>query len=459
MNTIIENDVKYIVKHTDQIQIEFNPNACINELHQSLEDTGIELLIYSVSPTDFEFSVVYPKGIIMRCLSKHDEMCANSRKNGYTSLVLFRRPGTRLCIRLDEHIKPNDFSGFANNPIVVHYDEESKFRLSGEQYWQFFRGEEYRQTVMTQPNTVPDSLIALMGVVDADDPESAQDIKRLTGQANYAKFRIEEFMKNPMSSQLRDTLHSYLHTIGYFIGNLQQAKVRARRKPVLEDLRKNFLIEHLSQLISSNEMNILNQKATQRAIEQIKVLYPDNVNDTTLHTSADSLMKELEKYPFHETLHTIFEEETPTKIPMNPCAKCQGRSQTRSIKHNKATTRWTVECINCGNTLSRSLWQVRGHGAVALWNKHNPCDSTTLEQVPFLEFDGLTRQKVKAKIIEVNKYVTTKGEYIKALECESTSSQRVWLNKQKAKLDYLSNLLTHARAVLGHQNYLSSGND
>lgn len=454
----IEIGVKYIAKHTDQIQIELASQACEKELYQSLDDTGIEFLIYSVSPTDYEFSVVYPEGIVIHSLSDDDDKRFNSRSDGYTSLVLFRRIGTRICIRLDEHTTLKDFSRFAKNPIIFQYEEESKFRLSSEQCWQFYRGEEYRQTIMTQPNTVPDSLIALMGVVDCNDPESALDIKRLKGQANYAKFRIEEFMKNPMSSQLRDTLHSYLHTIGYFIGNLQQAKVRTRRKPVLEDLRKDYLIDHLSQLISSKEMSMLNQKATESAVKRIKELYPDTANEISA-VSSDSIMKQLVKYPFHKDISIIFDSKVQTNIPMNPCSKCQGRSQIKPIKHNNNSTRWTVECVKCENALERSNWQARGHGAVAIWNKNNPCDNSTLNKVPFLELDGLTRQEVKEKLAAMNKYADIKGEHIKALERESTPSQRVWLNKQKGQLAYLSNLLIHGRAVLSHQNFLTSGHD
>ncbi len=449
-----------VAKHTDQIQIEFDIKSSETELLKSLEDTGVEILIHSTSPLDYEFSVVYPEGISVNIVSD-DSVKANSWNDLYTSLLISRRPGTRICVRLDESATIHDLSSLSDNPIIIQYTEEGKFRISGEKHWQFNRGEEYRQTIMTEPNTIPDSINALMGVLDSDDPATAQDIKRLKGQANYAKFRIEEFMKVPMSSQLRDTLYSYIHTLGYFIGNLQQATIRTRRKPVLDDLRKDYLIEHLSQLISKDEMSILNQKATASAIDKIKELYPDNATITSSPTSS-SIAEKLVQWSFHPDISAIFEDDSQCKIPMNPCAKskCHGRSQVKAIRNtNNTGTRWTVECVKCGNTLDRNHWQARGHGAVAMWNKTNPCDTSTLDKVPFLNLGKLTKKEAKEKVAEVGKYTDVKNEHIKALERESTPSQRVWLNKQKAQLAYLINLLTHARAVIAHQNYLSNGND
>lgn len=447
---------KYIAKHTDQIQITLEPGAEESKLYKSLEDTGIEFLIHTISSTDCEFSVVYPKGISIKLLSE-DSSLFDSWDNDYTSLTLSRRSGTRICIRLEEGTPFGEFTGFEKRPILLKNISDGKFRLSGERHWQFYRGEEYRQTLMTEPNTIPDSLNALAGVVDCEPPSTANDAKRLKGQANYAMFRIKEYMKIPMSSQVRDTLNSYVHTIGYFIGDLQQAVVRARRKPVLDDLRKDYLVEQLSKLISKNEMNELNQKATAQAMKKIKELYPDNVKIDPVK-SADDILKELKALSTHKYLSAIFDDNSNSALPMNPCSDCGGRSQVRSIKNSESkATRWTVECVKCNKALDRNLWQGHGHGAVALWNKANPCDSTTLKDVPFLALGNLTKKEAKVRISEASQYMDKKSEHIKALERESTPSQRVWLNKQKGRLAFLSNLLTHARAVLAHQNYLTSG--
>lgn len=456
---IIQFGTIYLAKDTDQIQVRLDAKSIESNVYKSLEDAGVEFLIHSTSSSDCEFSVVYPEGIYVRLLPQDDRAIVNTSSTDYTSLVLSRRAGTRICVRLEETATKEDFARFIDNPILLERTVEGKFRISGERIWQFNRGEEYRQTLMTEPNTVPDSLNALMGVVDCDDPLSSHDIKRLKGQANYAKFRIEEYMKVPMSSQLRDTLHSYLHTLGHFIGNLQQAHLRTRRQPVLDDLRKDYLITHLSQLISKSEMSALNQKATASAIEQLKKLYPDNTTTSNVIT-ADAILKRLSEWPFHSAISAIFESKTSNNLPINPCSKCNGHSQVKAIKNtNSAATRWMVECNDCGSTLDRNYWQGRGHGAVAMWNKTNPCNSSTLDDVPFLQLKGLTRKEAKEKLNEVNKYTDVKNEHIKALENESTPSQRVWLNKQKSQLAFLMNLLIHARAVLAHQNFLTNGND
>ena len=455
----VQFGVKYTLQNINQVQIELSNTLTKKEVFESLKDTGIEFLIYSTSSVDCELSAIFPDGIAVSLVDENDDTKTNSFTDSYTSLLLSRRPGTRICIRLDESATYEEFARFEEKPIVLQHAEEGKFRLSSEQIWQFNRGEEYRQTIMTTPNSIPDSIKALMGVIDCDDPLDSQDIKRLNGQANYAKFRIEEYMKVAMSSQTRDTLHSYIHTLGLFIGNLKQANLRARRIPVLEDLRKDFLIEELTRMISKTDMSILKQNATAAAMKKMQELYPDHANKAEV-ISADTIEKKLTAWPFHEAISKIFTSNTSTTLPINPCSKCKSQAQIKPIKNNNKTgTRWMVQCMECDNALNRNHWQSRGHGAVAIWNKTNPCDSTTLDNVPFLELANLTRKEAKAKILEVSKYMDVKNEHIKAIESESTPSQRVWLNKQKSQLAYLSNVLTHARAVLSHQNLLSSGND
>lgn len=336
----------------------------------------------------------------------------------------------------------DDFADVWKSGMYLFFYGDNEFYIHAPRNIDISQNGKPLKNKLTVIDEIPTPLLALVDSIYACEPKDAEEANAWIAKTDNAKERLSELRNSSVPKIIVDELEYHIIQLDAVSKQLHSTKRRLRKQPVFEAIKKNHLIQLLSEFIEENHgsscVRNLEIKALQLASQSNKPVTPNHA----------IIFEKIKAHHLHSLLYQVFKDPSSAHIPVHKCHKCNGRWKMNQSVHSKSNAkRFHIECLGCG-FVSDTPYSKNGHGAVLAWNRANPDTRRSYKDITFLGLKYLSHPEVKNHLVNVEQYLVLMEEYAEALTEYNDSDKKSEINSIIGMVRLIKDAILYSKHML-----------
>ena len=381
-----------------------------------INHTAIRLMFKSVSNGAADVLVEMPPMLSITSVSFDAQEDARMEAN-LSSLRKTLNVGQAINLSA-QSLTMDDFTDIWKSGIYIFFYGDNEFYIHAPRNIDIGQTGKPLKNKLTVIDEIPTPLLALVDSIYECDPKDAEEANAWIAKTDNAKERLTELRNSSVPKIIADELEYHIIQLDAVSKQLHSTKRRLRKQPVFEAIKKNHLIQLMSEFIEQNHgsscVRDLEVKALQLASQSNKPATPEHA----------IIFEKIKAHHLHSLLYQAFKDPSFANLPVHKCHKCKGRWKMKQSAHSKSNAkRFHIECIGCG-FVADTPYSKNGHGAVLAWNRANPDTGKSYKDINFLGLSLLSLPQTKSHLAEIAQYLVLMEEYAEALAKHNDSDKK-----------------------------------
>ncbi|MDC8832987.1 hypothetical protein [Alteromonas gilva] len=336
----------------------------------------------------------------------------------------------------------DDFVEVWKSGIYIFFSGDNEFHIHAPRNIKIGQPGRHLKNKLAVIDEIPAPLLAAVESIYDCEPADEEETNAWIAKTDNAKVRLAELRNSSIPKVISDEIELHLIQLDAVSKQLQATKRRLRKQPVFEAVRKNHLIQLMSEFIEQHH-----GKTCVREMEA-KALQLANQSDAPAKPEHEQIFDQVQSHDLHSLLYPIFNNPSTANLPAHKCHKCNSRWKMHQTRHPSTNAkRFHVQCENCG-FMSDTPYSSKGHGAVLAWNRANPDDRKSFKDVYFLGLRKLNAKEAKSQLFQVEKYLELMKSYATSLEQYSDDDKRSEINSIYGMIRFLSDAVLYSRHMI-----------